>query len=204
MVNITSPSNVDMNMVNITSPSDDEIKAWWNWAAQFNKQNSPFQIGWGNSGKDLTNFNQPIEAKVYCVSCTAGSGGRDSIPRPLKAAVDSAKDILVPVFVAEGSDVNVARRQLGRDPAQPQATPAVEFFVDGTPREFFYRETDVGNVNFVEDNSFEEQSGTQYVWSAGFWAKVSPNINNIQFGGNGGQLSPNDPHRFDTGVIYSL
>jgi hypothetical protein len=184
-------------MVNITRPSDDEIRAWWNWATKFKRGNSPFDIGWGSGGVDRTNFNQPTNVNVYCVSCTAGNGGRDNTPRPLQAARDSGKNILIPVFVAEGGNINEARRQLG-----PQTNPAVEFFVDGTREQSFYTETDVGNVNFVNGNSFDEQPGNMNVVSAGFWAKVSPDVTTIEFGGNGGQISPSNNARFDTRVVY--
>jgi hypothetical protein len=189
-------------MVTITQPTNQDIKDWWNWATQFRRGNSPFDINWGGSGVDRTDSHQPI--RVYCLSCTAGNGGRDTIPRPLRTATGSQNNILIPVFVAEGGNINEAKTQLGRNPAQPTPGPTTEFIVDGISRQSFYNETNVGTVNFVAGNSFDEPPGDRNVVSAGFWAKVSPDVTTIEFGGNGGRISPTNNAQFDTRVIYRL
>ena len=187
-------------MVNITEPTDNDIIAWWNWAARFSIPSSPFERGWGGAGVDRNNSNQT--AVVFCLSCTAGNGGRDNVPRPLQTAKESGKDILVPVFVSFGGTLAVARSLLGRVRGG-QSSPAIEFFVDGDPVNYFYKETNVGNVTFVNANSFQEPPGNTNVVSAGFWANVSSDVTSIEFGGNGGQRNPANPARFDTGVSYS-
>jgi hypothetical protein len=193
-----------LNGVTVTEPSDGEIIAWWRWAATFVRGASPFDIGWGNSGDDRNNLRQPVF--VHCISCTAGAGGRDGTDRPLRAAINSGKDILVPVLVAFGENIDITRRLLGRDPNNRDANsrPAVEFFVDDVPREYFYKETRVGGIDFIQNNSFDEPAGRRNIESAGFWAKVSPNITNIEFGGSGGQTSPTNNNVFDTQVTYRV
>jgi hypothetical protein len=187
--------------VAIAEPDDNEIIAWWNWAAGFSRANSPFETRWGSGNTDRNDVNQPNI--IYCVSCTAGNGGRDPVDRPLHNAQDSGKEILVPVFVAYGNNLNVARRLLGRVLGSPQTAPAVEFFVNGIPAGYFYRETEVGNVDFANDNSFNEPRGQTSVFSAGFWAKVSGDVTSLDFGGSGGQRDPGNTNRFETGVHYS-
>lgn len=193
-----------LNGVTVTEPNDAEIISWWRWASRFVIGASPFDRGWGNGGIDRNNQRQPVF--VHCLSCTAGAGGRDGVNRPLRSAIDSAKDILVPVLVAFGDNIDVARSLLGRDPNNrvANARPSVEFFVDDVPREFFFKETHVGLVDFIQNNSFDEPAGTRNVESAGFWAKVSPNCSNFEFGGSGGQINPNNNGLFDTHVMYRV
>ena len=178
--------------ITIAEPTDREIIAWWNWAVNFPKNASPFEKGWANAG-DRNNQNQP--PTVFCLSCTAGNGGTDNATRPLTAAKRSRKKILVPVIVAYGESENVAKQQLGK--------PKVHFMVNGNPREAFYKETEVGSVNFAINNSFEDDPGSKTIYSAGYWAKVSPsNLRDIQFGGSGGQRNPRDQREFQTFVTY--
>jgi hypothetical protein len=193
-----------LNGVTITEPNDAEIISWWRWACRFVVDASPFDRGWGEGGIDRNDERQPVF--VHCLSCTAGGGGRDDIERPLRSAIQSAKEILVPVLVAFGENIDVARRLLGRDPnnRDANARPSVEFFVDDIPREYFYKETHVGLIDFIQRNSFDEPRGRRNVESAGFWAKVSPNVSNIEFGGSGGQISPNNDEVFDTRVRYRV
>ena len=169
--------------ITVTSPSDDEIIAWWNWASKFPKNSSPFQPGWGNNGIDRNNQNQPQDLFVFCLSCTAGVGGVDPEPRPLDAAKRSGREILVPVYVA-GSEIDAATAKglLGE-------THTVEFSINGKPQDSFYMETPVGSIEYVQDNSFEEEPGVfNPYFSAGYWAKVSSSgLENMQFGGHGGK-----------------
>jgi hypothetical protein len=184
----------------ISEPSKNDIIAWWNWAAGFSRQTSPFERGWGNSGIDRNNVNQ--NANLFCISCTAGNGGRDNVSRPLRSANESNKGILVPVFVSSGDVVGLARKLLGRVRGG-QAHPAVEFFVNGEPVNYFYEETEVGQVTFVSNNSFGEPANQPInVVSTGFWAVVEGDITSLEFGGTGGERNPNNAARFDTGVIY--
>jgi hypothetical protein len=117
--------------VAIAEPDDNEIRGWWNWTAGFSRANTPFEMRWGSGNTDRNDVNQP--SIVYCISCTAGNGGRDPVDRPLHNAQNSGKVILVPVFVAFGNNLNVARRLLGRILGSPQTAPAIEFFVNGIP-----------------------------------------------------------------------
>ena len=183
-----------INGVTVTEPTDNEITAWWKWAASFSKNNSPFEKGWANAS-DRNNRSQPQTVFVFCISCTAGQGGEDKDTRPLTAAKSSGRNILVPVIVAYGESESVAKKQLGK--------PKVHFLLNGNPREAFYKETNVGAVSFAVDNSFEEDPGSKTIYSAGYWAKVSPsNLEDIQFGGMGGQINPKDQREFQTFVTY--
>jgi hypothetical protein len=200
-------------------PTIAEINHWWDWAAGFKKNDSPFDTGWGGENKDRTEARQ--SGSVYCISCTAGKGGVDDVPRPLRTARRRRKDIIVPVFVACGDPLDEARRVLGRDfqtfsqtfnqssqslSQTNDPTPRVHFFVNDKPEDFFYIENEI-HVNFTSGNSFEEDGGGGYegdehLWSVGYWAKVPFSVNRIVFGGTGGQLlnSPNVP--FSTSVTY--
>lgn len=181
-----------MNDVIVTQPNDDEVIAWWKWAAQFPKNTSPFELGWGNQ-IDRNAQNQP--SFVFCVSCTAGNLGTDNEIRPLDAARASGNDILVPVNVAFADNLNDAKTILGN--------PQLHFLVNGNPQDPFYKETFVDSVNFVFDNSFDETPGTKAIYSAGFWAKVSPGgLLTIEFGGTGGQVNLIDTNTFQTLVTY--
>ena len=183
--------------VTVTKPTDAQITAWWKWATSFSKNTSPFEKGWENAS-DRNDRSQPRTGSVFCISCTGGQGGEDNAIRPLDAAKKSGKDILVPVFVAYGESESEAKKLLGK-------SSYVHFLVNGNPREAFYKETDVGSVNFAVDNSFDEDSGSKSIYSAGYWAKVSlRNLKNIQFGGMGGQINPNDQREYQTLVTYGL
>jgi hypothetical protein len=184
-----------INGVTVAKPTDKEITAWWRWAVSFSRNNSPFEKGWGNAD-DRNDQRQPPTVSVFCISCTAGQGGEDNESRPLAAAKRSRRDILVPVIVAYGESESVAKKQLGK--------PKVHFMINGNPREAYYKETKVGSVNFAVDNSFEDDPGTKTIYSAGYWAKISPSkhLDSIHFGGMGGQINPKDQREFQTFVTY--
>jgi hypothetical protein len=192
--------------LSIVEPTDNDIRKWWRWALITGvPPNNPFDRGWG-AGADRTNQNQP--PGLYCLSCTAGAASPpDTIPRPLTNAVSSGNDILVPVLVAVGANIDRARRELGTSPASADRA-APEFFVDlndgtGLNREdTFYLETQLGEVEFLPGNGFQEPPGRRNMVSAGFWAKVTTLVRRIEFGGSGGQVGAGGP--FTTRVIYQL
>jgi len=206
--------------ITVTSPSDDEIIAWWNWASRFPKISSPFQPGWGNNGIDRNNQNQPQDLLVFCLSCTAGVGGVDTESRPLDAAKRSNREILVPVYVA-GSEIDAATAKglLGETHTVEffiNGNPAPSFFRDGKVDPSFYKETPVGSIEYVLDNSFDEEAKVfNPYFSAGYWAKVSSSgLENMQFGGRGGkqveyiisngQKTTIDKGAFHTSVTYGI
>lgn len=180
------------NRVTITEPTDPQIIAWWKWAISFSKGVSPFEIGWANES-DRNDKSQT--QGVFYISGTAGQ--EDNVTRSLDAAIESGKSILVPVIVAYGESESEAKKLLGE--------PKVQFLVNGVSQKAFYKETNVGSVNFVDNNSFDESPGGKTIYSAGYWANVSPtNLEEIQFGGVGGQINSNNQSEFQTFVTYAV
>ncbi len=181
-----------MNNVTVTEPNDGEVISWWSWASKFVRENSPFEIGWTGLA-DRNNQGQIFN--IFCLSCTAGKVGPDDEIRPLDAARESGKDILVPVIVACADTLSNARTHLGN--------PEVQFYVNGNPQESFYKETFVSSINFTPNNTFEEEPGERAIYSVGHWAKVSPTgLLNLQFGGTGGTVTLTDNSEFQTLVSY--
>ena len=168
----------------VSEPSATEIKAWWDWASKFTYSNSPFEPGWGGGKDDRNHQRQPANIRVYCVSCTAGYGGSDSVRRPLRNARNSGKDLLMPVFIAGSDNRSEASQLLGQN-------PRIKLLINGTPRHQSLKliETSVGPVDFVVDNSFGEIPGNyRDYYSVGYWAKISLNgVQTLEFGGEGGQ-----------------
>jgi hypothetical protein len=186
-LNLTTESRVT-----ITEPTDPQISAWWKWATSFSKNASPFELGWANES-DRNEERQP--QAVFCISGTAGQ--EDKVTRPLDAAIKSGKNILVPVIVAYGESESEAKKLLGK--------PKVKFLVNGVSQKAFYKETNVGSANFADNNSFDEDPGRKTIYSAGYWANISPtNLEEIQFGGNGGQINSKNQSEFQTLVTYGV
>jgi hypothetical protein len=183
--------------LSIMSPSTDEIIVWWQWAALFRKKSSPFDIGWGNTNAGIISSNQPV--RIFCLSCTAGLGGPDPVVRPLRAAISSGKPILVPIFVGVGLSLQEAQNQVGN--------PVFQFKVNGQDQSPYYIENDIGNLEFVTDNSFDEPPSIRSSRvSAGYWAVLTGNIKSIEFGGTGGQIGYGSgaTNQFTTSVKYSV
>lgn len=184
----------------ITEPSAREIKAWWDWASKFTNTNSPFERGWGQEKEDRNHNGQPANIGIYCVSCTAGYGGTDTVKRPLKNARDSGKDLLVPVFIAGSDNRSEAYQLLGQN-------PRIKLLINNSPRHNSLKlmETPVGPVNFHSNNSFGENPGNyRDYYSVGYWAKISLNgVQTLEFGGEGGQKTSTQTDEFSTNVTYS-
>lgn len=196
----------------ISQPSARDIETWWKWAASFSDANGPFRI---QIGKDFDQVPQPQPLLVFCLSCTAGNGGVDPVPRPLGAALRSGVPVLVPAFVgcndldskSSASLIDQARIAVGTiDSDGKQSAPEVFFKVDGTPLTPFYVEQNVNSVTFVPGNSFHMPPGTHDVGTAGYWALITPPpaFKNIEFGGRGGHISEEDTKSFETGVTFAV
>jgi hypothetical protein len=193
--------------ITIKEPTDEEIKAWWNWASQFSMTSTPFAREWAKEGRDYNVKGQPVNVHVFCLSCTAGAGGTDVVTRPLKAALASGMDLLIPVFVAASEiSFDAAEELLGE-------APKVRFFINEVEARPIKKQTSVGPIVFVENNSFEEEPGTkESYYSTGYWAKVSPEgIRSLRFGGEGGQTYQQNAQgekiiggQFDTEVTYDI
>jgi len=195
----------------VRQPSSAEIEAWWEWATAFSDTNSPFKIG---IGSQFDQVPQPRFASVFCLTCTAGHGGRDTTKRSLNAAIQSGLPILVPVLIScdynlVGSQkdnsalLNGALKSLGTLDSNGKSTePEVFFMVDNTPETPFYVQQEINGITFAPNNLFEVPPGTYDLVSAGYWGMISPPVKKIEFGGKGGIINKTDSNPFETYVIY--
>jgi hypothetical protein len=191
-----------MSTVTIEQPTGQEITDWWQWAAGFTGDKTPFAIGKGENIVD-----QAQNKSTYCLSCTGGKGGKDIAVRNLRPAIAAAnKDILIPVYVAGAENLDEANEELG-------SSPSITLEINGVDRSNDAKKVtiDIAQVNFQgteQTNTFKIAGHKAPFHTVGFWAKVPSSQKNqlvsVKFGGNGGKISAGSPDIFETEVTYRL
>jgi hypothetical protein len=191
---------------NVRQPTDAEVEAWWNFALKFQKgPNSAFKIGIGSDFPEITDSYQP--QNLYCLTCTAGNGGKDPQRRTLDKSTAANRDIFVPVFVSIGENENIADACLGN--------PEIIFEIEENsgqvdrPTAFRFDKPDI-TVSVPQNNEFDipQEGKTQQVVTRNYCAVIPndkiANIKSITFGGSGGRTSAQNQANFVTEVTYEV
>ena len=190
--------------INVNKPSSSEVDSWWKFALKFQKgSSSAFKNGIGANFHSVSNPHQP--GNLYCLTCTAGNGGKDATPRKLNKGSIQGKDVFVPVFVSSGLSANEADGDLG---INPHVIFDLEDMSGHVQHANTFKVDSQINVNASLNNEFNLPQGNQAVHTRNICAVIPSsqiaNIKRITFGGKGGRISSGSTTPFDTEVIYEL
>jgi hypothetical protein len=190
-------------------PEPEDIIEWWDWVSSIpeendKKQKHPFFEG-GETHQNQTK-------RFICLACVGRRGGRD---HNRKITISSDKDILIPVFVASYSIIEMPGKttdhllqECVRETEKPKH---LEFRVDNMILHPHYVKAGPfglrhPNANIVDSTGI--QSGNYDTMSAGYWCKVSlpkrkePYM--IKFGGTTDINIGKGPTEFHTEVTYQV
>jgi hypothetical protein len=197
-------------LLKFTRPTPEDLVDWWEWTSSIPEVNDKGQKHPFSEGGE-TNQNQT--KGFICLACVGRRGGRD---HDRKITVPAGKDILVPVFVASysivelpGKSVDRCLDQCVRETEKPRR---LEFRVDNIIMDPYYVKTPVFRLKHpnacVTDLPTGFEAGHYDTMSAGYWCKVSlpkrdqPYI--VKFGGTTDIDIGNGPTEFDTEVSYKV
>jgi hypothetical protein len=190
-------------------PTPEETIEWWQWASSIQEQNDknqkhPFLIG----GETHQNQNKSF----VCLTGIGRNGGTDS---HRQISISSDKDLLIPVFVASYSSVEIPGRsnnELLRQAVQDTERPdRLDLSIDGKKLQSYFVKAGPFNLNqpniCIIDPS-KIKPGQYPTMSAGYWCKVFlPKRNEpyeVRFGGTNDIDFGNGAIRFDTEVTYTV
>jgi hypothetical protein len=195
--------------IKFRKPHTEDVIKWWQWVTSIpleNDKKHPFLQG------GETNQNQP--ENFICLACVGRKGGED---HDRKITIPAGKDILVPVFVASYSTIELPNRssaallqQCSRETEKPKN---LEFRVDNIIIDPYYLKTDkafqLDHPNVcTSDLPKGVDPGKYDAMSAGYWCKVSlpkrEKPYTIRFGGTTDIDIGQGPIEFNTKVTYQV
>lgn len=188
-------------------PNQEDITQWWQWVSRLPEERHPFL-----PGGQINLRVQP--ANLICLACLGRRGGNET----RKLDVCAGKDILVPVFVASYSEVELEGTIQSRLDRCIQETRKdkdgrnIEFSVDNIYVDPYFLVTEtsfpVHHPNMCTKLPKDKPEGDYQTVSAGYWCKLSlperqdPYI--IKFGGDTDIEVGEFAGEFKTHVTYEI
>jgi hypothetical protein len=199
--------------IKFMTPTEGDVKQWWQWVSSIpeinqNGQKHPFLQGGETNQKQPKNF--------ICLACLGRRGGSDN----RKITVSPGKDILVPVFVASYSEIELPGESLSilldrciQETQKGKDGKNVEFSVDNIVVDPYFMATQtpfpLQHPNMcVSKLPKDKKEGTYQTMSAGYWCKLSlpeqkqPYV--IKFGGETNIEVGENAGIFRTNVTYEV
>lgn len=197
------------DLIKFTKPTPKDIEEWWKWSSSIPEENDKKQKHPFFEGGET---NQSQTKDFICLACVGRRGGKD---HNRKVTVPAGKDILVPVFVASYSEVELPKKnadqRLEECVRETEKPKHLEFSVDKIIMDPYYIKTHPfplkhPNACIVDPTGIKE--GDYEAISAGYWCKLSlPKRDQpytIKFGGTTDINTGNGPTEFHTEVTYKV